>query len=583
MTGALEQASPPAATSPVPTVRALLPRITPTPSTSVDEYPTTVVVQLETTLLIPDYPLYYDTPVSEFNPSYNALSDGSLVTAPFRSDLKQANGVLLLLSVLATIFLRNTFISGNYIRRIRVRRKILFKTIFLSQLIAFVGLVPQMISFLTTRLNCSSVAFLVNIAAMLSIILIMSGTIGYKAYKCLDNSILVLILLSIFTIGDIGVVLMDLITLRGATRLSGSCARIDNMLWLKIFIMLQLGQSLFLCCCFLYAVWKSRHSPVARDRISIQLSMDLQHVTGASPPHLSRLNSTLSYKPEGLPSTGTHHAERFIKTSAEAMRQNSISEEAAVPPMQRSGLRPRRVNRDEPESPSRPLSGEATASLAPSTFSRLSQYMPQLFRKVMQDELWYTTIITSCCCIVAVIAVVGATSKDQLSFFSWICLYWAVASILAMHSFGRAINRHEREALLQSAVLHQRRWDSDRFHATNVRRPNNNWEYSSSRWLRRIASDRASSYGDTQALTHAYSESVLSSSATDSPSSPRSINSRSSLPLTPSPTFHFPTSGRTTPLVPLDSTRAILPETGFVVDRSASGSDFNLVRAGSGP
>lgn len=59
---------------------------------------------------------------------------------------------------------------------------------------------------------------------------------------------------------------MDFITLRGAVRLSGtdeypvslisahpfivgSCIRTDNMKWTKFFIVLQLGESLFLCCC----------------------------------------------------------------------------------------------------------------------------------------------------------------------------------------------------------------------------------------------------------------------------------------------------------------------------------------------
>jgi hypothetical protein len=79
-------------------------------------------------------------------------------------------------------------------------------------------------------------------------------------------------------------------------------------------------------------------------------------------------------------------------------------------------------------------------------------------------------------------------------------------------------------------------------------------------------------YGDTRALTstyrHSNSGSAFSSSSSDPPSSPRSFNT-ASYPLCPSPTFQFPSSGRTTPLVPLDSTRAVLPGLGFIIDRSS--------------
>lgn len=136
-----------------PTIPQILPRITDAPSDN--DYPIEVVVQLTTTLLIPDYPLYYNTPISEFNPNYEAFPDGSLIAAPYRSDLEQASAELLMLSILITIFLRNVFVSGNYIRRVKVRRKILFRTMFITQAIAFVGLIPQIISFLGSHLNCT--------------------------------------------------------------------------------------------------------------------------------------------------------------------------------------------------------------------------------------------------------------------------------------------------------------------------------------------------------------------------------------------------------------------------------------------
>lgn len=53
----------------------------------------------------------------------------------------------------------------------------------------------------------------------------MTGILGFKAYKCLDSSIFVLLIILLFTIGVIGVSFMDFVALRGAARLSG----IDNL------------------------------------------------------------------------------------------------------------------------------------------------------------------------------------------------------------------------------------------------------------------------------------------------------------------------------------------------------------------
>ncbi|KAE9410951.1 hypothetical protein BT96DRAFT_243693 [Gymnopus androsaceus JB14] len=548
-----------------PTIPQILPRITDAPSDN--DYPIEVVVQLTTTLLIPDYPLYYNTPISEFNPNYEAFPDGSLIAAPYRSDLEQASAELLMLSILITIFLRNVFVSGNYIRRVKVRRKILFRTMFITQAIAFVGLIPQIISFLGSHLNCTGVILAADVAAALSIVGIMTGILGYKAYKCLGNSIFVLLIVSLLTIGVIGVSFMDFITLRGAVRLSGSCIRTDNMKWTKFFIVLQLGESLFLCCCYLYAVWTSRNSPVVKDRISVRLSMDFQ----PSEKQRDRRDfMPLGHRPEeelpGSPSAASHSAERRLsKTNEEVGPLDTSLVETSVygqSSLTMSSLVSRaRSQQDEIPSTllpqARPLSRGPTASLAPSTLSRISHYMPGLFRKVMKDELYYTTMITAVCVIVGLTAVVGVSSKGHLWFLGWVCLYWVVASVLATHSLGRAVRRHEREAILQDAALHQKRWE---YRATPLDRRNNS-NFSSNRWIKRKApgtdSDNLNSlYSDTRALTSAYRDSVPGS-VFSSASGPRSSSySKSSYPLCPSPTFQFPSSGRTTPLVPLDSTRA---------------------------
>ncbi|KAJ3788970.1 hypothetical protein GGU10DRAFT_344723 [Lentinula aff. detonsa] len=553
-----------------PSTLHVLPRITPAPST--DDYPTQVVVALTTTILIPDYSLYYDTPISQFSPNYQALSDGSLIASPYRLELQQDNGVLLLLSILVTIFLRNALVSGNYLRRIKVQRKVIFRMLFASQVIAFVGLVPKIASFLTPRVNCRSVEIVFAISSTSTIVLIMTGIFGYKAYKCLANSILVLVTLAILTIGAVGVSLADYITLRDATRLTGNCSRTDDIRWMRVFVVLQLVQSVFLCCCFLFAVWKSRRSPVARDRISVQLSMDFE---GYIPSEKNPRVDQWDFGHEVLVSPPQSGADVHLEVPT---RQSSVQEESLSLPSSR--LRPRRTLQAEDENSLRPLSGPA-ASLAPSTFSRISHYMPRLFRTVMKDELCYTTMITICCAILAVIAVVGVTSEGLLWFMDWACLYWAFTSILATHSLGRAVSRHERESMLQAAALHTRRWENERDRTTSADR-----NFPSSNRIRRTANgasnaDSENPFDDARALTSSYNDS-MTSSPSDTPSSPQSLSSTSSPPLYPSPTLQFPTSGRTTPLVPLDST-AMMHGTGFIIDRNSSnsGSSYRLTRAGT--
>lgn len=166
--------------------------------------------------------------------------------------------------------------------------------------------------------------------------------------------------------------------------------------------MLQLAQSIFLCCCctypssspvcvsiilflVLFAVWKSRHnSVVARDRISVPLSMDFEgYVPSEKAIHLDRSDFALGHNPDEV--VGSYSQSAVVFPSEIPTRQSSVREElSALPP---SRLRIRSAAQAEDESSLRPLSSGPAVSLAPSTFSRISHYMPFLFRKVMKDEV----------------------------------------------------------------------------------------------------------------------------------------------------------------------------------------------------
>lgn len=186
------------------------------------------------------------------------------------------------------------------------------------------------------------------------------------------------------------------------------------MKWTKIFIVLQLGQSLFLCSCCtpncffeyqsttltffldLYAVWKSRKSPVAKHCITVRLSMDFQ----ASEKQQRDQRKPFSHKSDSeeppLFSSTSHPAERFSKTDVEVGPPDTHTVETSVygessltmPSPLSSSRSQQAVQIETPRATfrPRPLSG-ATPSLAPSTLSRISHYMPVLFGKVMKDEV----------------------------------------------------------------------------------------------------------------------------------------------------------------------------------------------------
>ncbi|KAF7339645.1 DNA-directed RNA polymerase III subunit rpc5 [Mycena sanguinolenta] len=82
----------------------------------------------------------------------------------------------------------------------------------------------------------------------------------------------------------------------------------------------------------------------------------------------------------------------------------------------------------------------------------------ELFHKVMKDELCYTTAITVTTVILALLLVFGVNFENGLDIIGWVSTNWAIISVLVIHSFGRVIHRHEKDALFQnpSAWWHER-------------------------------------------------------------------------------------------------------------------------------
>ncbi|KAK0208608.1 hypothetical protein DFS33DRAFT_1304539 [Desarmillaria ectypa] len=573
----------------------LLPRVT---TSSACCSPNEVVIALTTTLIIPDYTRYYDVPIAQFTPSYRALDDGSLVAQPLMDDLRFSAVETLVAGMLTTLFTRNLFVSGDYIRRAKVKSKILFYTLFVSQLFGAFALIPIIISEFDLTFGCTLSLIISHALFGISNTLLLC-ILGYKAYKCLNNSRFVGAVLLCFLASTTTTIIIDLVGVKGERNLSGTCHLTSDLRLVRTYLLLQLSEVLFICACFLWAVWKSRGSPLARGRISIRLSMDDCAESEAPNPETAPRGwwDYVPKKEAAVSSTAINHHNNFIRSLynklisiasdseppilARPARKISIPSDFPIPHPPRpsvvaiSEALPERRSND----PSERFSKSSSDRLSPvsSSYSRLSRYMPrmELFREVMKDELCYTTVIIAVCVVVAVLAVISTNVAHGPTMMVCIPISWVVISLLTIHSFGRVIWRHERDALIQNPRTWPWKNPGDGNRPGTVRRQlSPQMSYTSHRRTRRFADsdDQGSPYSETRGLNQSrssWNSGFTVSSVASLPSPPVLVQSfyqesppRKSSVTLPSPIIgEFPTSGRTTPVVAYNSSDALIQGT----------------------
>ncbi|GLB36291.1 hypothetical protein LshimejAT787_0305790 [Lyophyllum shimeji] len=505
-----------------------------------------VVINLSTALVIPDYGLYYTTPVESFQPAFFALPDGSLIAPPFAKDLNDATISLLVNGMLTMLFVRNILVSGDYLRRGKVKTKTLFYILFLSQILAPISLVPVIMSSFTQSVNCTVVIILSCVTSSVSLALLITGILGVKAYKCLNNSRVVTFMLALFQCASLAVVALDASATRGEHRLTGGCVRVSDLRETRIFVWIQLVESLFICCCFLVACWKSRGSSSARGRISIQLSMEDMpiEVHNDAAARTPTLRGWWDYVPEPQVSPAVprpflakadqpRHTVRWKLNTLFGGRHPSLvlPQKPLTQPSLRIG-----INRNHSQAPSR------------------RKFVPNihLFQKVVRDELLYTTFITANCVVVAVLAAIGVNFKNGLTVTGWIFLNWSIISLLSIHSFGRVVRRHERDALLQHPFTCDALIRAGAMPGGKKPRESRASTVAPSRFRREAESnDRDDPFSDTRRLGDAgdYRDSIIADPT--NPPSPELFDEHIRVDhAPPNPFANFPASGYSTPLVP---------------------------------
>ncbi|KAL4243540.1 hypothetical protein ABKN59_001109 [Abortiporus biennis] len=503
-------------TSTAPFTKPILPVVTPAPTSSCT---TNVLVVISTTIDIPDYYRFYQAPIQDFKPTYYNLPDGSLVGRPLIDDIREANAWLVLIGAMLLFFFTNTIVAVRYVRKGLVKRKGLFYLLLASQLLGVIGSTATLIPFFNQYVSCTAVGFVSQICTVTSYGLLMTGILGIKAYRCLDNSRYVLVLLTGFRTSMIALLVLDLTKYHGIRRLSGSCAARDESKIIPSLLIIQCVESFVICVCFLIAVIRASRKRMDRGRLSIQVSLESQRdekaMSGGSADSNVR-RGWWDYVPDGeterfkrnhfqhiaSPEISTMKNKGFFRNisskiclSGKRNKCNTTNEPKATVPNERS-IRPlprtssvifadtpspvRNLhNRVASSGRNRPQSDHLNSSARPpSALSRVSRYVPrmQLFKQVFQHELMYTTLLTILFLVIAVIMLVGVSSRFILGPDGWIGVNWMIVSFFTMQSFSRVVRRHDREAILQ----HPSAWDpiyraeleaSRAFHQGNSRRP----------------------------------------------------------------------------------------------------------------
>ncbi|KIP12582.1 hypothetical protein PHLGIDRAFT_262280 [Phlebiopsis gigantea 11061_1 CR5-6] len=447
-----------------------------------------VIVDLHTTVVIPDFHLYYgDQSIQSFQPPYHALGDGSLVATPFIVDVRGANLLLVIFSALAMFFILNTITAIQFLRRWTVKRMSLFYVLFVSQLLGAVGMLAPLVTYFDQFASCNVTSFVLLISSGASISLLMTGILGYKAYRCLNNSRIVLVVLALLRSTMIALLIVCLTRLDVSRRISGSCFPVNNTHMMSLIVIVQAVESAFICGCFLYAARKTSRSATYQGRLSIRTSSDTRrgrkaedsggtsrsdadqgrrgwwdYVPEASQSDLNLLSTTPKLSSDTRKSIrlpGFSHPSSS-RPSQSVYRKSSIREEHPIPrpPQRAPSVTFSRVRSPQVRaSPEDPQTHHRRLSSASSMMSRISKYIPrmQLFKEVLRNELMYTAFLTVIYLLMAILMLICSPRKVLLPSVGWLLCDWLLLSIFTMHSFRRVLRRHERDAILQ----HPAAWD----------------------------------------------------------------------------------------------------------------------------
>lgn len=173
---------------------------------------------------------------------------------------------------LLMLFLRNIFTSIDYLRRTKSRDRTLFWLLLFSQMWGPVRFIPIAAGFFSQATDCRAIQIISFLALEISYSVLITFILGMKAYRCLKRSKLVLGVIGALQVSAYVVFLIGLPRVGVERDLSGNCINRGTSPFLALATILQFMESVFIFCCFLYAVVKSSRRSATQGRMSIALS-----------------------------------------------------------------------------------------------------------------------------------------------------------------------------------------------------------------------------------------------------------------------------------------------------------------------
>ncbi|KAI0932354.1 hypothetical protein AcW2_001008 [Taiwanofungus camphoratus] len=424
-----------------------------------------VLVNFHPNTTIPHFVDSYRVPLESLRPTYYARSDGSLLTESAMSQLPLAKAWSAVAGACGVFFLLNTQTSLCYLRRSRLKDKTLFYLLLASQLLGLMSTLAVIIGDFDRSANCTAVGIVKKIFAKLSVDIMITGILGIKAYRCLGNARVVPAALIFISVVMYTLLVMEVLGYSGYRGAFDMCMDNPEPRALSIILMCAFIETCFLCFCFIWAIWRSSRSPADQARLTIRVSAEgtANPTSGENIPR-----GWWDYVPgshdRAPPEVGEISLNAFFCTvwtrmrrlwnpdedppSFAFQRKPSLPGEHPIPQPPRISAQPHDLRRAD----------SLVSTPVVSAIYQFIRYVPRMrsFRRMLRNELLYTTFLTVVFLVLGVLMLVGVSKQALLGAHGWIILDWAAISSFTLHSFGRVVRRHELEAALRDPVAWER-------------------------------------------------------------------------------------------------------------------------------
>ena len=111
-------------------------------------------IALHTTLLVDIFPNPVPNPIQTYRPAWESTGDGSLITPIYRDAAMREHARMILAGFLLCVFLRNVFVSIDYLRRGKAKDKTLFYILLASQLWGPVAFISIIVGMMEDHVSC---------------------------------------------------------------------------------------------------------------------------------------------------------------------------------------------------------------------------------------------------------------------------------------------------------------------------------------------------------------------------------------------------------------------------------------------